>query len=116
VEQQTSGPDLTDGFEIVARFHDDAGAEAAAEQLVLRGVGAMVERRPDHEAELVVLVVAGEAGRARDILGLAAPDADDRLIERPAKTNAFWIAIVFIAGMILLPLVAFYVSFKLAGG
>lgn len=111
-----SGPGVTDGYEIVARYHGAPEAETAAEQLVLRGMGAMAEHRADHEAEHVVVVVAGDAVRAREILGIAPPDEADQPITRPPKTSGFWIAAVFLAAMILLPLIAFYVSFKLSGG
>jgi hypothetical protein len=116
VEQQMSGRGLTGGYEVVARYHDAPAAEAAAEKLVLRGMGAMVEHRADDEAEHVVVVVAGDEGRAREILGVAPPDEADQPVMRPPKTSGFWIALVFLAAMILLPLIAFYVSFKLAGG
>jgi len=114
--EQTSRPDTTDAYELVARYHDGPDADAAAEALVVRGIGAVVEQRQDHEAEHVVLVVAGGAERAREILGIAPPDDADRPIAKVGRPSVFWIGVVFLVAMIVLPLITFLVTVKLAGG
>ena len=48
-----SGPGLTDGYEVVARYHDAPRPRRRPQKLVLRGMGATVEHRADDEAEHV---------------------------------------------------------------
>ncbi len=111
-----SKPEVVVDYEIVARYHVEDDANAAAETLVVRGLGAMVEARTDHEAAFTLVVVPGEADRARALLGLPAVDDDDEPLRPPSKSNLFWIGAIFIAAMVILPALAFFVSFKLSGG
>jgi hypothetical protein len=117
VEQQMSDPHVADGYEVVARYHAEDDASRDAEALLMRGTGAIVERQP-HDAPFALLVVAGGAARAREALGLAAAPAADTAVttEKRARPQVVWIALIFLAAMVLLPIVGFLVSFKLSGG
>jgi hypothetical protein len=103
-----------DGYETVARYHVETEADQAVEALVLRGVGALIERG-EHEAPFALVVVAADANRAREILGLPqvasteAPRVRDRL-------HLVWMLVIFAAALIILPVIAFFVTFKLSGG
>jgi hypothetical protein len=103
-----------DGFEVVARYHVEDEANQAVEALVLRGVGAVVERQP-HEAPFTLLVVAGQADRAREVLGLPAVVTEDAPVPK-ARSQLVWVLLIFAAAMVVLPVIAFFVSFKLSGG
>jgi hypothetical protein len=112
---EMSKPQTAEGYEIVARYHLEDDANAAAETLVLRGLGAIVETRTDHEAAFTLVAVSGDADRARALLGLPAVE-DDEPLRPPSKSNLFWVGAIFIAAMVILPALAFFVSFKLSGG
>jgi hypothetical protein len=103
------------GYEIVARYHVEDDAKAAAETLLLGGLGAIVETQTDHQAAFTLVVVPDDADRARALLGLPPVDKAEPL-RPPAKSNLFWIGAIFIAAMVILPAIAFFVSFKISGG
>ncbi len=102
-------------YEIVARYHYEDDAKAAAETLLLGGLGAMVETQIDHEAAFNLVVVPGDADRARALLGLPAVEATEPL-RPPSKSNLFWLGAIFIAAMVILPASAFFVSFTISRG
>jgi hypothetical protein len=106
--------DQDGSFEIVARYEVDQEARQAVEALTLRGIGAMSEQQAHPQAPFVVLVVPGETNRAREILGL--PAVANSESEPSRRPQVIWIAGVFVAALIILPLIAFFVSFKLSGG
>jgi hypothetical protein len=111
-------------FEVAARYETDDDARQAVEALTLRGVGATWEQRssPDSAStggDFAVLVVPGEASRAREILGFAAPPERDSTSPSAAserRKQIFWVLVVFGLAMIIIPAIAFFVSFKLSGG
>lgn len=106
--------DEHDGYEVVARYHVEDEANHAVEDLLLRGVGAMVERQP-HEAPFALLVVDGAGDRAREVLGLPAV-ASDEPPRTKDRSQWLWVLLIFVAAMIVLPVIAFFVSYKLSGG
>lgn len=112
-----SDPDLTDGYEVVARYHDEDDANRAAEVLLMRGTGAVVERQ-SHDAPFALLVVTGGGPRAREVLGLTpdAPLATEPTPQKRVRPQVVWIVLIFLAAMIVLPVISFLVSFKLSGG
>src|SRR5512147_1071152 len=95
------------GYEVVARYRAEADANQAVEDLVLRGTGAIVERQA-HEAPFALLVVNGQADRAREVLGLPPVTGLDVPIEKPARPQMFWVIVIFLAALIILPLIGFY--------
>jgi hypothetical protein len=111
-------------FEIAARYESDDEAREAVEALTLGGVGATWESRATPDAadtggEFAVLVVPGEAVRAREILGFAAaPDGagPSAAQKEDRRKQLFWVLLVFGLAMIVVPAIAFFVSFKLSGG
>jgi hypothetical protein len=100
----------------VARFDTSEEARRAAETLVLRGVGAVTEPRDGPEAGFALLVVPEVAPQAAEILGLSPKAVTDLESPRPPRPQLLYVLAVFGAALILLPLLAFFVSFKLSGG
>ena len=107
----TTPPDL-----IVLEWFDALGdASQAASMLVENGVGAVLDQDSPPRTGLAVL--GSDAERARQILGLADPEPtgdEDEL----KSMNRSWLVpvLVFCAVMVVVPLVAFFMSFKLSGG
>jgi hypothetical protein len=92
---------------------DDANQAAAA--LVEHGVGAILETGSPPRTGLAVL--ADDAAWARQVLGLEAEgNASDS--DELRRMSRGWLVPVLVFGLvlILLPLLAFFVSFKLSGG
>src|SRR4051812_4085954 len=110
--------DDTPGSDLVVIQWLDAAADAsqAAAHLVEHGVGAVIDHGAPPRAGGAVL--GSEQGRARQILGLAEPtptgDEDEDLTgyARP------WLVpvIVFAVALVVVPLAAFFIAFKLSGG
>ena len=96
--------DAVEGYEIVARYHVEDDAKAAAETLLLGDSAPWSRRQTDHEARL-------HAGRGRRVTPIV-PErcsgsppsrrAPSRCARRP-KSNVFWIGAIFIAAMVILP-------------
>jgi hypothetical protein len=111
-------------FEIAARYETDDAARQAVESLTVRGVGATWEERATTDgsstANYAVLVVPGDASRAREILGVGTVSEDTATTaSSPAdarRRQLFWVLVVFGIAMIVVPAIAFYVTFKLSGG
>ena len=99
---------------VAARYDTEEEARRAVETLILRGVGAMSEQRDEPGPPHVVLVVPGETRHASEILGL--PDLGEPEPEPVRRPQLVWILAIFGAALIILPLLAFFLSFKLAGG
>jgi hypothetical protein len=99
---------------VAARYDTEEDARRAVETLLLRGVGAMSEHREGGGPSHVVLVVPEETRHASEILGL--PDPGEPDVPPARRPQLVWILAVFGAALIILPLLAFLLSFKLAGG
>lgn len=101
-------------LDVAARFATEDEARQAVERLTLRGIGALSERGDDANGPFAVLVVPGETHRACEVLGIAA----DRPAEPPPsrRPQLLWVLVVFGAALIILPALAFLLSFKLSGG
>lgn len=101
---------------VVLEWFDAPGdASQAASMLVENGVGAVLDQ--DSPSRTGLAVLGSDAERARQILGLADPGpmvGEDEL----KSMNRSWLVpvLVFCAVMLVVPLVAFFVSFKLSGG
>jgi len=105
-------------FEIAVRYPSQRLARQAVENLTIHGIGAlneMVEGETDDEARFAVLVVPADVERARELLGVAAPAAADAPSPRQGWSTVS-VLIIFAAAMIIVPLLAFFISYKLFGG
>jgi hypothetical protein len=108
-----------DAYESAAELPTEAEARAAVETLLLGGVGATYRPAIIAPARFEVVVVAGTARRAREILGLPEPEPDAELVvDQLRRQRPQWLYIVgiFLVALVVIPLVAFYATFKLAGG
>jgi len=97
---------------------DDARARAAS--LVSQGIGAEVDGPTDASptGAYAVAVLPADAERARQVLGLA-PVVDDDLDEAQLTSSVrTWLIPVLLlaAAFVIVPIAAFYVTFKLQGG
>jgi hypothetical protein len=124
----------TDGMNVLQWYATEAEARQAAATLIERGVGADMETEPasvelaaegidsqvTHDgARFGVAVLATDDRRAREILGLpeAAEVLGDRDDEITRSVRSVLIPVLVAAAvLIIVPLVAFFVSFKLSGG
>ncbi len=124
----------SDGMNVLQWYASEAEARTAAATLIERGVGADVETEPasielagegidsqvTHDgARYGVAVLADHDRRAREILGL--PDAETVLGDRDdeiTRTVRSMLIPVLVAAAVLIvvPLLAFYITFKLSGG
>jgi hypothetical protein len=104
-------PEMT----VVEWFDAVDDASRAAASLVENGVGAVLEHGSPPRTGLAVL--AGDATRARQVLGLESivDEPDDDELKRMGRG---WLVPVLVFGlaMILVPLLAFFLSYKLSGG
>ncbi len=123
-----------DGMNVLQWYATDELARQAAATLVAHGVGADVQTEPQsvdlatagldsqvtHDgARFGVAVLADDDRRAREILGL--PSAEEVLGDRDdeitrSMRSMLIPVLVAIAVLIVVPLLAFFISFKLAGG
>lgn len=99
---------------VAARYDTAEQAREAAETLILRGIGAMTEVEGGPEGSHAVMVVPAQTGKAREILGLA--DETEPAPEPPKRRQLAYVLAIFGVALIVLPLLAFFVSYKLAGG
>lgn len=103
-----SGPELVE----VTRCATVAEAEQAVEALVVAGIGALA-------SGTAVLVVPDDRRRAREVLGL--PDDEpgpppEELARLARRRQVLLVLAIFAVAMVVIPLVAGFVSYKLAGG
>jgi len=103
-----SSPELAEA----ARFDDAAGAERAVATLVEAGIGAVAVGE-------AVLVVPGDRRRAREVLGL--PDDQpgpppEELARLARRRQAMLVLVIFAVAMVVIPLIAGVVTYKLSGG
>jgi hypothetical protein len=142
VEMALDEPGPGHDDEIVATVADEDAARPLVESLLLAGVGPSLKPVPDG---LAVCVVTGEGDRARRVLGLAdeeltaasgSLDPTSSHPDRTAGTSARraaassapvtvggarnWSTVqvlgLFLLALVIIPAIAFFVSFKLAGG
>jgi len=107
-----------EGFAVAVRYPTERLARQAVESLTIHGIGALndvLESPTPDEARFVVLVVPDDLDRAREVLGVEAPPVPDAPVASRGWSN-MTVLLIFAAAMILVPLVAFYVSYKLFGG
>ena len=108
----------------VHEFHTEEGARTVGAELVAHGIGAEVQPVPAAElpedgpqAGYRVLVLEHELVRAQEVLGLVEPE--DRPAANPEepmtpvrpKTNWRVVAMVWLAALIILPVVAFFLTY-----
>lgn len=129
-------PGAGDQDEVVAAVADHDDARPLVESLLLAGLGPSVRETTDG---VEVTVVAGQGRRAREVLGLAeedpapsapppprrslvnpfgpgpaaAPPGDAPVADRSSTARAL---VIFAVALVVIPAVAFYISFKVAGG
>ena len=102
---------------VVVNYDTEADANANAASLVEHGLGAAVEANDD--GGWAVTVLPADRARAAELLGLPGPEdatADDSEELTRSVRSMLVPVLVGIAVLILVPLIAFFVSFKLSGG
>jgi len=104
----------------IERHTVESDARARAASLVSQGIGAEVDRQADAfpQGAYVVSVLATDARRARQVLGLEEQtdhDMDEAELTRSVRP---WLipALIIAAAFIIVPIAAFYITFKLQGG
>ncbi|WP_208026952.1 hypothetical protein [Rhabdothermincola sediminis] len=107
-------------YDAIARFVTEREARRAVESLVGHGIGATWEPTPVPDPDtgrqtFTLLVVPGDGSRAREILGLP-PVAGEQVTGRRKLPQWAYVVGIFVAALIILPTIAFFVSYKLAGG
>jgi hypothetical protein len=111
-----------DTMTVLAWYPEEGRARDLARQLVGQGIGATVEPGPDPGAAPTwgVAVLAADQTRAREVLGLPEPARTDGVGEGDelrSGARQLWLPVLLAVGaLVLVPLVAFFVSFKLSGG
>lgn len=109
-----------DDLVTVTTFATRAELSAAVESLTLAGIGAVGERADqDAAGTFRVAVLVTDAERACDVLGVEpSQDLMRRVAELGAKARPRWVWVlaIFAVAMIVLPALAFYVTYKLTGG
>lgn len=113
----SSGGEHVSGFEIVSRHEAEDAARDAAGLLVGRGIGATVAEHepPEGEADAgrwCVEVLPEDHGRACEVLGLEVPEPEEP--EKPPMAPWKIMALVWLAAMIILPVLAFWLTVNLA--
>jgi hypothetical protein len=108
-------------YDTVAEFATDAEARQAVETLILEGVGATWEPVGTRDgvvdpSSFRVLVVPVDLPKASRVLGLPEPDVVDDEGEEPLIPEWVYVVAIVGAAMIIIPLIAFFVSFKISGG
>jgi hypothetical protein len=105
-----------DGMRVVEWYPTQGAARQFAASLVEHGVGATIETGSDRFG---VAVLEADIPRARELLGLADdPGAEPETEADLAHANRAWLIPVLVAAavLVIVPLTAFFVSFKLSGG
>ncbi|MEJ5256440.1 MAG: hypothetical protein WHS89_13935 [Acidimicrobiales bacterium] len=108
-------------YDAIARFGTEDEVREVVATLVERGIGATWEPTPVPDPEtgmstFTLLVVPGDGARARELLGLA-PGGDDEPTGRWRRLPQWaYLLAIFVAALIIIPAIAFFVSYKLAGG
>jgi hypothetical protein len=110
-----------DGLVEIERHTLEVDANAHAATLVGQGIGASVTRQADTfpGGAYVVSVLPADVLRARQVLGLADPGEVDHPDEAELRRSVrdLLVPVLVIGGLfVLVPIVAFLISFKLQGG
>jgi hypothetical protein len=108
-------------YDAIATYPTEREAREAVQALTTQGIGATwrqsdLDATPDRVPAFDLLVVPGDGARACQVLGLPEPDVADADEGRPAIPDWVWVAAIFLAALIVLPALAFLVSYKLSGG
>jgi hypothetical protein len=105
------------GMTIIEQYPTAEAAQTQAAFLVERGVGATVETDPG-SGQPALAVLDDDAERAREVLGLALVERHDPSETELVSANRAWLIPVVLIGLALLvvPIIAFFVAFKVAGG
>jgi hypothetical protein len=99
---------------IIGWFDEPEDAHRAASALVENGVGAVLDQNSPRTG---LAVLTSDSGRARQVLGLAEPKTVADELELKATNRSLLVPVLICCvAMVVVPLVAFFVSFKLAGG
>jgi hypothetical protein len=107
-----------DGLRVLQWYPSADDAQRAASVLVEHGIGAAVERTPT-EDQFGVALLPGDVDRGRQILGLPdeATSEDDAMAQLRGSTRTVLLPVLLAAAvLVLVPLLAFFVTFKLSGG
>jgi hypothetical protein len=108
-------------YDAIATYPTEREAREAVEALTMRGIGATWqpsegEATSDRPPSFDLLVVQGDGVRACQVLGLPEPDEPDAEEGRAAIPDWVWVAAIFLAALIILPALAFFVTYRLSGG
>jgi hypothetical protein len=107
-----------DPMAVVATYETADDAKSQASSLVEHGLGATVEQSGD--GRWTVAVLPGDRSRARELLGLPespGDDLDDDGDELTRSVRSMLVPVLVGVGVLfLVPLIAFFVSYKLSGG
>jgi len=105
---------------VVERYASADQARRMAASLVERGVGATVEpASSDGEPaeQWAVTVMPDDRARARELLGLAGVPDDEPDEELARSVRSVLVPVLIgIVVLVTVPLIAFFVSYKLSGG
>ena len=108
---------------VVERYASADQARRMAASLVERGVGATVEPASsgegDQTEQWAVTVMPDDRARARELLGLDHGDGPDDGREEELTRSVRAMLLPVLVGIVVLitvPLIAFFVSYKLSGG
>jgi hypothetical protein len=107
-----------DDLSLLQWYDTSEEAQRAASVLVEHGIGAVVEPAPDI-ARFGVALLPGDVARGRELLGLPEPESelvDDENVLRRSNRGLLIPVVVAAAVLLIVPLLAFFISFKLTGG
>lgn len=105
-------------FEVAVRYPSQRLARQAVENLTIHGIGALdevMEGETEDEARFAVLVVPDEVERARELLGVAGSEDAEAPLPRQGWSTVT-VLLIFAAALVIVPLLAFFISYKLFGG
>jgi hypothetical protein len=108
-----------EGLTIVLHTETEAAAQQAATTLVERGIGAEVVPGGGGETRFAVAVLLADSPRACDLLGVERQQQDDDDTDQQltrSTRNMLIPVLIGIAAFLIVPLLAFLISFKLSGG
>jgi len=101
---------------IIEQYPTAQAAQGQAALLGERGGGATVEA--DDRGAYAIAVLADDAERAREVLGLVETERQDPTEGELVGAARPWLVPVLLVGMAmcLIPIAAFFITFKLSGG
>jgi hypothetical protein len=113
--------EITSQMTILAWYDDTTDARSAAAGLVENGLGAVLD--DSQPPRTGVAVLSSDAVRARELLGLepvtvVGADGEEAEEAELRTMGRSWLVpvLVFAVALVVIPLVAFFVTFKLQGG